>query len=124
MTDKIGFFHFGNYWNDPVGSLRCALKGHTPEEVRDSLIVLPEAFNIGQQYYDDSPEKPWNTKSAVQNRLRRICKDFGLSLLGGLIIEKPGDPYPPHSSAYLVTPTDPMPILMCHKECRDTNGVV
>jgi hypothetical protein len=123
VIDKLGFFHFGNYWDDPVGSLRCALKGHAPEEIRDSLIVLPEAFNIGQHYWGQS-DKPWSTDEHVLDKLRRVCKDFSLSLLGGLIIETPpSGPKPPYSSAYFITAAAE-PVPMCHKMCNDGQGVV
>jgi hypothetical protein len=55
MLTRIGFFHFvgrksnedAEDWEGPLGSLSRALSEYSAC-LRDSLIVLPEAFNIGR----------------------------------------------------------------------------
>jgi hypothetical protein len=48
---KIGFFHFVHNHAEPIVELRKALESrHQSERVCDSLIVLPEAFNVRKYY--------------------------------------------------------------------------
>jgi hypothetical protein len=49
---KIGFFHFGSVEkNDPIRSFEVELQKEPGPQWRDSLIVLPEAFNVLKGYY-------------------------------------------------------------------------
>ena len=54
---RIGFFHFGeNNKADPVRSLEEEVARHSPSALKDSLIVLPEAFNARGGLYQPDPE--------------------------------------------------------------------
>lgn len=50
MFSKLGFFRFVGNYDKPIESLEAAIKAHG--DVGGSLIVLPEAFNIGKYYRD------------------------------------------------------------------------
>lgn len=96
---KIGFFHFGEgEQSDPPASLRAALSETSQQEdLTDSLIVVPEAFNIRNGYWSPIRYRDLLTKES----LTKISDDFGVALVVGLIEEdkfgKPG-----FSSAYLI----------------------
>src|SRR5713101_3194855 len=55
MLNKLGFFHFAQGHDDPFGCLAEALNKksveHDKGDIGGSLIVLPEAFNLGMKYY-------------------------------------------------------------------------
>ncbi|HXF26949.1 MAG TPA: nitrilase-related carbon-nitrogen hydrolase, partial [Bryobacteraceae bacterium] len=79
-------------------------------DVTDSLIVLPEAFNLGRQYdLNDKPkEKPLFGERDVLARLHEIATTHKVVFVVGLIeIETR------RNSAYLVDARSPR--LMCHK---------
>ena len=44
MLNRIGLFHFGIKHNNPIGELRSAM--YAASDITDSLIVLPEGFNL------------------------------------------------------------------------------
>jgi len=83
-------------------------------DVTDSLIVLPEAFNLGRQYdlNDGAKERPLLDEQDVLARLREIAKTHKVVFVVGLIeIEAR------RNSAYLVDAGSPR--LMCHKIMND-----
>lgn len=116
--EKIGFFHFGHGWDKPVPSLQCALEKHASDRIRNTLIVLPEGFNIGAEYRRTAPAP--KTDPGILFALQGICFDFKIALVAGLIITTPGSPTPPFSSAYLIDSEGFG--LLCHKRQDDGTG--
>jgi predicted amidohydrolase len=117
MLSKIGFFHFGIGHSDPVGSLRSALvKARAAHDIRDSLIVLPEAINIRKFYRDSGP---CDFSREIIFELQEVSKDFETTFVAGLIISSAGAQQPP-SSAYLVHHS--RYVLMCYKKSDDKSG--
>ena len=56
MVTQVGFFHFGNNHTDPLGALHTTLLTAAQQaDITQSLIVLPEAFNLGKWYRDAGP---------------------------------------------------------------------
>jgi hypothetical protein len=61
--EKIGFFHFVNGFETPIDELCRAIEAerdnHPDRDIDNSLIVLPEAFNLGHDYNPSrDPELP------------------------------------------------------------------
>lgn len=109
MFKHVGFFHFGHGHNDPIGSLSAALD--EAADVSDSLIVLPEAFNIRRKYREKRPTP--NFGLSVLGDLRDIASARGISFVAGLIIDDTSDVAPPYSSAYYIDRDSKR--LMCRK---------
>lgn len=80
---KIGFFHFGSGdQSDPVGSLRASLlEASRTARLDESLVVLPEAFNIKNGYLKGrfDPSISWSS-------LKAISLEFKVGLVAGLIV--------------------------------------
>jgi hypothetical protein len=112
---KIGFFHFAEDEThaDPIGKLAAELR---QKDESGSLIVLPEAFNIGCDYYNGTSP---TTDASVLRELQTLSIHFGVSFVAGLIISSHGDPYPPHSSAYLIDENGFG--LLTRKRCQDSS---
>jgi hypothetical protein len=70
MLTKIGFFQLSDDDSEPFGSLTKALRARSEDtDVRDSLIVLPEAFNYGRSYYRDPSKEPkFSLDESVKSR--------------------------------------------------------
>ena len=98
MFKRVGFFHFGHDHDDPIGSLRKALE--EAAEVSDSLIVLPEAFNIGKKYRENGRDPDFSPR--VLDHLQGIARTRGISFVAGLIIDDARGVAPPYSSAYYI----------------------
>jgi predicted amidohydrolase len=111
--EKIGFFHFPADHDEPVNALRRALT----EAVPGSLIVLPEAFNIGKNY---STPGPFKAHLSILGDLQTIARDFSVAFVAGVVIDEHDGPQPPFSSAYFVD--DERHLLMCRKKRDDKNG--
>jgi len=103
MIHRIGFFHFVAETAHPIDALKKTLT-QSAADVSGALIVLPEAFNIADEYWRPlGPRlRPANTEKAVLFDLQHICKEFGVCFVAGLIMRAPNDPDPPHSSAWLI----------------------
>ena len=90
---KIGFFHFGSsQTKDPVGSLRAALLTKGQNDLRNSLIVVPEAFNLCGGYHEAGRQ----IDPRIFGSLAQMSAEFEMAFVAGLI-EPPGT-----SSAYLI----------------------
>ena len=111
MFKQVGFFHFAKNYQDPIGSLKNALSRH--DDVRDSLIVLPEAFNNGRSYYDQPLMQPEFTCAEMVHELTRIGAGVGTAFVAGLLA-------PPQSSAYFIDRNGAS--LLRHKMCDDHSG--
>jgi len=125
MFKRVGFFHFVQNQRDPLGSLDKALKDRSADymsgDISGSLIVLPEAFNLGKSYYHlHHPKTTWTQGGAMfplwatLEWLRNSAAARGVVFVAGLV----GDQF---SSAYWVDYNGP-PHLMCHKLGEDHSG--
>lgn len=117
--ERVGFFHFGQDWDRPMRSLVVALTEAQGEgDIGKSLIVLPEAFNIGQCYW--RPTAAPNTDPSILAELQRLCGQFRVVFVAGLII---ADPIWPdvHGAAYLIDAAR-NPVRLCTKENNDGRG--
>jgi predicted amidohydrolase len=118
--EYVGFYHCPTPDGDPFGLLAAALQrerdARAPRGITASLIVLPEAFNLGKPYY--APRDTTNVPG-----MARIALDIALSTLGNLssvygVVFVAGLTGVSYTSAYWVAPDNP-PILMCHKRSDD-----
>ena len=116
-VDKVGFFHFGENHADPFGSLHDALS-ESEEDVADSLIVLPEGFNIGKLYRD--PAQSCDFDLSILPQLKALSEKSGVTFVSGLIVDDNSGINPPYSSAYLIDGSGYK--LMCHKALPDFSG--
>ncbi len=123
MFKGVGFFHFAVEHDKPIRSLRGALLERPEEEVLDSLVVLPEAFNIRRPYSDNEPEP--DTDPGILAELSSVSECFKVAFVAGLIIrgEEGVNLERPYSAAYLIDarfPIDRRPdALMCYKAQPD-----
>src|SRR5579863_1032205 len=107
MLHKVGFFHFGSGYGNPKEALESALQEAQDEDKRlpstldpsDSLIILPEAFNIGRAYRAEGQP---NFDRSILERLRGVAAEFRVAFVAGLIVSEGGGPTPPNSAAYLI----------------------
>jgi hypothetical protein len=102
---RIGLFHFVENHRDPIGSLTNALSKHS--DINRSLIVLPEAFNNGEVYYDQPSRQHLIGAGDILESLVAIARQRDLVLVAGLL-------EPPNNSAYLINKTRGR--LMGHKQ--------
>jgi predicted amidohydrolase len=115
---KIGFYSPEGP-EKPLERFITALTCKSQAELYGSLIVLPEAFNIGVPY---GRSQSADTNPNVLNQLRRVCKKFDVCFVAGLIISTPSDvtfQYK-HNSAYLIDANGFG--LLCHKKNFDNQG--
>jgi len=119
MLQKVGFFHFGTGYDNPKAALERALEDAQEINARplgaatglaDSVIVLPEAFNIGVPYRGDGER---DFKRSIIGELQDLAGRFHVAFVAGLIIAEPCGPKPPRSAAYLIDGT--RCTLMCYK---------
>jgi predicted amidohydrolase len=89
-------------YDDPVGALERAI---SETEIKGSLIVLPESFNLG---FHRTPN--WQIPN-VRGRLEALSKKHQINFIAGLTL--PVRPPKPYSSAYMFV--DGSSTLMCHK---------
>ena len=125
MFKRVGSFHFVQDQHDPFGSLERALNDKCANywggDISGSLIVLPEAFNLGKSYYHPRhPRTKWTRGGArfplgvALEELRRSAAARELVFIAGLVGEQ-------LSSAYWIEHHGP-PRLMCHKLSDDHSG--
>jgi hypothetical protein len=99
---KIGCFHYGNPdKSNPIGSLEDAIHRGLFDNgehcLKDSLIVLPEAFNLLGEY---KPSAGYNLDHSIPAQLNELAGRYGAAFVAGIIDKCPVLPY---SSAYLIT---------------------
>ena len=111
---KIGFFPFVEDYRLPVEALRRKIDDYGPSKVSDALIVLPEAFNLENDYWTGEPCSP---DEAILGKLQGVCRDYNMSFVAGAILKTSGSPTPPYSSAYRVDSTGFQEL--CRKRCGD-----
>ena len=99
-----------------AAALQCERDARPSGGITGSLIVLPEAFNLGKPYYAPrgtqyAPGTPRIPLHDAVNTLGALSSLYGVVFLAGLT----GDSY---TSAYWIAP-ETEPILMCHKRSDD-----
>lgn len=102
---RIGFFHFGGNHDDPKESLKGALERREKEhgDLRDSLIVIPEAFNIPGVYIDLGRQlNTTDPDSRVLRFLKQESKTHRVSFVAGLIQQPSRWRRPGYSCACLI----------------------
>lgn len=117
MLRALGFFHFREDVEDPIGSLRTELerKG-ARHDISGSLIVIPEAFNLGGPYYG-STGKPGCAKIPLVLALKElgeIARQWRIAFVVGLLGEQ-------YNSAYWVDHRAESE-WMCYKMGDDRRG--
>jgi predicted amidohydrolase len=87
---RIGLFHFVEGHARPVQALTDALSKH--DDISNSLLVLPEAFNAGEPYYDQLPTRVISAEGILKS-LSVIAGKHDLVLVAGMLT--------PRNSVYL-----------------------
>jgi predicted amidohydrolase len=118
---RIGFYHCVHFEApfDPVAKLREAIHERIEEEatrdqawdISNSLIVLPEAFNLGKY---DSRSLPNQSPQDFLESLRRVSEEHRIVFVAGALDGR-------HNAAYLVDSADVH--LMCKKIGDDLTGI-
>jgi predicted amidohydrolase len=115
---KVGFYNPEKPQN-PLKTFRSLCERKGKDHLNGSLIVLPEAFNVGICYsrHDAAIQKD----PRILGQLQKVCSDFAICVVAGLIISSPTDQgrYP-YNSAYLID--DSGASLLCHKMTSDNQG--
>lgn len=113
---KVGFYNPQGP-GSPLEALAAALKDKHGQ-LSGSLLVLPEAFNIGASY---SRQGEIQKDPRILSELQGLCTDFDICMVAGLIISGPTDRgrYP-YSSAHLIDACGAG--LLCHKMLSDSQG--
>jgi len=112
MIAGIGYFHFVTSYGDPIRTLRNALSEQS--DIRNRLIVLPEAFNNGRGYYETIGTPPQCEAAGVLNELASLAREFQTVFIAGLLA-------PPLSSAHLIA-TNGDHRIVCYKKSQDHSG--
>jgi predicted amidohydrolase len=102
---RVGYFHFGTGYYDPIGTLGACLDDakQRHESLADSLVVLPEGFNLQQDYWDKySGKGDGSTDIRVIDQLKDVSHRYGCAFVAGLIVADCLDVSPPYNSAYLI----------------------
>lgn len=100
MLQKVGFFHFGTGHDNPKvaleGALQVALESDElpggASRPTATLIVLPEAFNIGVPYRGEG-KRDFNR--SIVGELQDIAGRFHVAFVAGLIVRERCGPKPP-----------------------------
>jgi hypothetical protein len=113
---KLGFYNPQNF-DAPLETLTASLEKHR-NQLNGSLLVLPEAFNIGTRY---SCHKPIRKDPRILCELQGLCAKYDMSVVVGLIVSGPTDRGThPYNSAYLIDADGAA--LLCHKVNCDSQG--
>lgn len=119
MLQRAGFFHFANSHCDPLAEFANAIEAASHVvDIAESLIVLPEAFNLGREYGsgDTRNEGPQLDHRCVLASLRTLATMHKAAFIVGVI-----EVDSRHNSVYFVDSGQPR--LMCHKIVDDGYGV-
>ncbi len=123
MVEHIGFFHFVQNYGDPLDELMNEFQiwnnRQRNERIGSSLIVLPEAFNLGRKFSTTADrtikEKPKFGAEVILQSLHQIAANDALLFVVGLIDEQR------RNCAYFVDGKT-LPQLMCCKIGDDSSG--
>jgi hypothetical protein len=114
---SLSFFHFVEHYEQPIDAFRKELEAQR-KAVAGSLIVLPEAFNIGS-YWRDREESDYDP--TILEDLKTIAAEYQCFLVCGLTIREVNGPQPlepPFTSVYLIDGKSEA-MLLCRKFCND-----
>jgi len=82
--ESVGVFHFGDSDQTcPTQSLQYELEKRCVD-VKNSLIVLPEAFNVPDGYYLGAGPTP-----SIKNKLVHLSERYGVAFVAGLVEDQP-----------------------------------
>jgi len=112
MLPRIGFFHFVQDHSDPITALQAQLD---LTDASHSLLVLPEAFNLGRQYRESGPCQ-YGRDSMIE-ALQKLSRAADITFVTGLLDTPAPAGDLPYSSAYVIDAGDHRQI--CHKELPD-----
>lgn len=121
LVEKIGFFHFVENFGDPIPALIDEIEKerskHPNRDLRNSVIALPEVFNLGRPYGSGEPSDPPGLPAS--KILAELCEVAGLLGIGFVV--GIGNLRGRRNSAYWVDECGPR--LMCHKVGNDKTGI-
>ena len=128
MIERVGFFHFVEAYEDPIGQLAgCLGEKLASGRTGESLIVLPEGFNLGRKYNVDSrcgdqtkKKNPMFAAHCTLQILSGVAKARSLVFVVGLIDVDSIDGSK-RNCAYFVDGISP-PKLLCSKMNEDHSG--
>lgn len=112
MFSRLASFHFVQNHADPIGALKSELE---KTDASDSLLVLPEAFNLGCHYSEDGPYR--FSRDCIIKALQRISKAKNITFVAALLDTPDPAGKAPLSSAYVIDAEEYR--LICHKELAD-----
>lgn len=113
-VEKIGYFRFVENFKKPIQALVEAVDKEQEQHsyVNNSLIVLPEAFNIGGPY----PCKQMDSElpaHEILEELRETAARLGIAFVAGILDGR-------KNSAFRIDANGPQ--LVCHKLGEDLTG--
>jgi hypothetical protein len=135
MIERVGFFHFIEAYTDPLGELTKCLEKHSRSSIRNSLIVLPEGFNLGRQYNVElceagvTREKPRFDAACMLQFLGGIAVTREISFVVGVIDEHRFscgyyvDGQEPRQMCRKINPDGSREYKACEKNCHGENPV-
>lgn len=111
----VGVFHFGNRDKScPIRSLETELE-RWEHGVENSLLVLPEGFNVPGGYYDGP-----GPAASTRRKLLALSEKYQVAFVTGLIEERPARGYPKgFNSAYLVDASSDEQFTLLSQKRRD-----
>jgi hypothetical protein len=105
--EQIGFFHFGSdKKDDPLGSLERMMTECPDSQTANSLLVLPEAFNVRGGFYTSNPALD---RDALP-RLHALSVRRGITFVAGIVDRIKGS-----NVAYLIDGDCP-PVALSRKQ--------
>jgi hypothetical protein len=116
MFVQAGFFHFVELHSDPLGALDAEIRA---VNTANSLIVLPEAFNLGRPYGTRPEERCAFERDWFISKLQERSREHRITFVSG-ILDNPVAGERSRNSAYLIDRDDCR--LICHKHTNDGTG--
>lgn len=117
MFSRAGFFHFVEHHSDPLGALDAEIR--STGDVADSLVVLPEAFNLGRPCGTEQEKPCAYERDQLVSKLQERSSERRITFIAGML-DPIADGERPHSSAYLIAGDGCR--LICHKKGSDGTG--
>ncbi|MGO9097202.1 MAG: hypothetical protein ACLQGV_18515, partial [Bryobacteraceae bacterium] len=116
FLERIGCFRFVDEFPTPVRALTNAIeaerKDHPDGDIGNSLIVLPEAFNLGHEYGPPAPEV--RAREVLDQLHKELAAPLRIAFVLGILDGR-------SNSAYWVDADGPK--LMCQKMVDDRTGL-
>ncbi len=117
VLERIGFFHFVSDHEKPIEALTAGIEtersNHPNGDISNSLIVLPESFNMGRGY-GCSPDVPEIPASAICDGLHSLASSCGVAFVVGILEGR-------CNTAYYIDASGRQ--LMCHKVGDDLTKI-